>query len=56
MGIQVDGNLKGGWVPALSSENEWIEVALFPLMIVDAIQTQGRKDADQWITTFALSK
>ena len=53
--MQPNGTLSGGWV-AGGTLNEWIEVTLNTIFILEGILTQGRRDADMWIISFTLSK
>ena len=52
--MQIDGELSGGWV-AGDLVDLWIEVTLNHALILESILTQGRRDADMWITSFTLS-
>lgn len=52
-----DGRLNGdrAWVAKKNDRNQWIQVDLGELKIVTKIATQGRKDEDQWVTTYNVS-
>ena len=53
--MQEENNLAGGWAPA-TIWNQWLQVTLGHIMILDGILTQGRRLDDYWwITNFQLS-
>ena len=45
----------GAWVAKLRNRAQWIQVDLETLTIVKRIATQGRHDANQWVTMYTVS-
>ncbi|XP_078659901.1 lymphocyte antigen 75-like isoform X2 [Branchiostoma floridae x Branchiostoma belcheri] len=48
------GGGAGAWCAGTNDPNQWIEVDLLRSISVTGIQTQGRADYDQWVTTFRV--
>ncbi|XP_041477391.1 lactadherin-like [Lytechinus variegatus] len=47
--------LPGAWIPRFDDHNQWVGVDLVDKYRVVGVITQGRQDADQWVTSFAVS-
>jgi F5/8 type C domain len=45
----------GGWQPARSEVDEWLQVDLGSLQEVDAVSTQGRVGSNRWVTSYTLA-
>ncbi|XP_071949332.1 uncharacterized protein [Antedon mediterranea] len=43
------------WIPHKSDTNSWIQIHLIVEHNITGIQTQGREDGDQWVTTYKIS-
>ncbi|XP_071483328.1 uncharacterized protein [Diadema antillarum] len=50
-----EGEYPGAWLPEFNDHNQWIGVDLRHKHRVAGIITQGREDADQWVTSFTVS-
>ena len=53
--LVTQGSFIGGWSPKSSNTGEWIEFDLEENTKVTGIATQGRDNADWWITSYSLS-
>ena len=49
------GRYKAAWSAAANNHEQWIEVDFTRPAKIVRIATQGRPDADQWVTSFWLS-
>jgi len=50
-----DGNLFGGWVPAVIDFEQWIQADLGRTTMVMAVATQGREDDTMYVISYKLS-
>ena len=48
------GRLVGAWASRHKNHNQWLQVDLGRSMKVTGINTQGRQDADQWVTAYYI--
>ena len=48
------GRLMGAWSSRHNNHNQWLQVDLGRSMKVMGINTQGRQDADQWVTAYYI--
>ena len=46
------GRLMGAWSSRHNNHNQWLQIYLSTWMKVVGIATQGRHDADQWVTAY----
>ncbi|XP_030842312.1 uncharacterized protein LOC580443 [Strongylocentrotus purpuratus] len=53
--VTSSGKLPGAWIPRYNDHNQWVGVDLVEKYRVVGVITQGREDADQWVTSFAVS-
>ena len=53
--LVTQGSFIGGWSPKSSNTGEWIEFDLAENTKVTGIATQGRDNADWWVTSYWLS-
>ncbi|XP_033123805.1 retinoschisin-like, partial [Anneissia japonica] len=44
----------GSWVANFRDQNQWIQADLGSLLKVTRLITQGRQDADQWVTSYEV--
>ena len=49
------GGKAGAWCSHSSNTNEWLQVHFGRETTVTKVATQGRYDADQWVTSYSLS-
>ncbi|EDO27817.1 predicted protein, partial [Nematostella vectensis] len=49
------GHYRGGWVPRINNNKQWLQINLGARSRVNRIAIQGRYDANQWTETFKLS-
>jgi hypothetical protein len=42
------------WIPAVAQQGEWVQVDLGTEKRVGAVVTQGRADADEWVTLYRV--
>ena len=45
----------GSWAAKKNDVNQWLQIDLGTPTTVTKVATQGRQDADQWITSYSLS-
>lgn len=45
----------GAWCVKYNTRNEWFQIDFQAASRISKISTQGRHDADQWVTTYRLS-
>ncbi|ELU07425.1 hypothetical protein CAPTEDRAFT_124963 [Capitella teleta] len=50
----LEGPLKGAWCSGFALPGEWIQVEFDAPMTVQAIQTRGRSDYNQWVDSYTL--
>jgi hypothetical protein len=48
------GSVRGAWIARVSNQNQWIQIDLESNTRVKGIATQGRYDANQWVTKYKL--
>ena len=53
--LSVTGVRSGGWVASHDDALPWIRIDFRANVTVRAIQTQGREDADEWVTSYEVS-
>ena len=46
------GRYVGAWCARHNNHNQWLQVDLGRTMKITGIATQGRQDADQWVTAY----
>lgn len=51
--LNVQGS--GAWVAKAYNGSQWLQIDLGELVRVTKVATQGRRDADHWVTQFSLS-
>ena len=49
------GGKTGAWSARTNDKNQWLQVDLGKNLEVTAIQTQGRYEANQWVTSYTVS-
>lgn len=49
------GRFMGAWVARIRNANQWLQVALGRPMKLTGIATQGRADANQWVTRYFVA-
>ena len=49
------GIYAGAWCVLTSDANQWLQIDLGGGTTVTKLATQGRQDADQWVTSYAIS-
>lgn len=49
------GRYMGAWVARIRNSNQWLQVALGRPMTITGISTQGRHDANQWVTRYLVA-
>ena len=54
IGAVDDENGKGGWVPAMSDTNQWIQAEFFTVKTIFKVATKGRSDYPQRVTKYQL--
>ena len=45
----------GAWCAKYNNRNQWLQVGFASLATVTGVSTQGRQDAHQWVTSYAVS-
>lgn len=48
------GSVRGAWIARVNNRNQWVQIDLEANTRVKAIATQGRYDANQWVTQYKL--
>lgn len=48
------GRLMGAWSSRHKNHNQWLQIDMGKSMKVTGINTQGRQDADQWVTAYYI--
>lgn len=46
--------LRCAWLSKYQDTNQWLQIDLREVNVVSGIQTQGRCDADEWITKYSV--
>ena len=54
LNFKAGGGKLGGWSSRHNNGNQWIQVALGRYTKLTSIATQGRNDANQWVTRYKL--
>ena len=49
------GRYMGAWVARIRNSNQWLQIALGQPMKITGIVTQGRQDANQWVTRYMVA-
>lgn len=49
------GATRGGWIARINNNRQWLQIDLGAKSVVKKIATQGRYDANQWVTSYTLS-
>ena len=56
LNLQASSGIRtGGWVAGQNILNQWLQVDFIKTVTLVKVATQGRMDADQWVTSFSLS-
>ncbi|XP_011663055.2 uncharacterized protein LOC589087 [Strongylocentrotus purpuratus] len=55
LNLPVSGALKGGWSALTLDHSQWLQVDLSGTYRVAGIITQGRADANQWVTSYRVA-
>ena len=55
LNIQADSYGVGAWSAKANDDKQWLQIDFGELVRVTKVATQGRQDADQWVTKFSLS-
>lgn len=50
-----EGNFYGGWAPKHADIGQWLQIDLGKATKITRIATQGRSDANWWVTKYKLS-
>ena len=55
LNFKASGDKEGAWVPSSKRAYfQWLQVDLDRYTVVTGIATQGRNDANQWVTSYML--
>lgn len=49
------GAVRGGWLARVNNNHQWLQIDLGAKSVVKRIATQGRYDANQWVTSYTVS-
>ena len=49
------GSTRGGWVSRYRNHRQWLQIDLGATARVKRVATQGRYDANQWVTRYTVS-
>ena len=56
LNLQASSGIRnGGWAAGQNILNQWLQVDFIKTVTLAKVATQGRMDADQWVTSFSLS-
>ena len=55
LNIQSHSKGYGSWVAKANDSKQWLQIDFGELVQVTKVATQGRQDADQWVTKYTLS-
>ena len=53
--FEAGGGNASAWCAKDNDDNQWLQVDLGQKTNVTGIQTQGRQDRDQWVTSYTVS-
>ena len=48
------GRLMGAWSSRHNNHHQWLQIDMGRFMKCSGINTQGRQDADQWVTAYQI--
>ena len=55
LSIKASGRMKGSWTASAKNSHQWLQIDLGANDTkVTGVATQGRQDADQWVTSYKL--
>lgn len=49
------GSTRGGWLAKYRNTHQWLQIDLGVVSVVKRIATQGRYDANQWVSSYTVS-
>ena len=55
LNIHSDSKGYGSWAAGANDGKQWLQIDFGELVQVTKVATQGRQDADQWVTKYTLS-
>ena len=55
LNIQSNSKGYGSWVASANNGKQWLQIDFGELVLVTKVATQGRQDANQWVTKYTLS-
>ena len=55
LNFKAGGGTTGAWSAGINDAKQWLQVDLGQSAMVTGIKTQGREDADQWVTSYTVS-
>ena len=55
LNIHSDSKRYGSWAAKANDGKQWLQIDFGELVQVTKVATQGRQDADQWVTKYTLS-
>ena len=55
LNIHSDSKGYGSWAAGANDGKQWLQIDFGELVLVTKVATQGRQDADQWVTKYTLS-
>jgi ribosomal protein L19E len=55
LNFRAQGRRRGAWSARRNDLNQWLQVNFVLQATVTEILTQGRSDADQWVTSYTVS-
>lgn len=55
LNIHSDSKGYGSWAAKTNDGKQWLQIDFGELVQVTKVATQGRQDADQWVTKYTLS-
>ena len=53
--LNLEAKAAGTWCVLTRDANQWLQIDLGRGTTVTKVATQGRQDADQWVTSYAIS-
>ena len=55
LNVKYPAGLAGGWLAEVNDSNQWLQVDLLGVNVtVTGVATQGRSDADEWVTRYKI--
>ena len=55
LSIKASGRMRGSWTASAKNSHQWLQIDLGANdNIITRVATQGRQDADQWVTSYKL--